>query len=155
MAADNKSIGMFDTQIHQGDYVVLSTDKHFGVASGIVTELGPNFICIQTDKHLVAPPPSDEASPSSQQFKGLRNGITTSPIKPMHRMRSSDIEDLAAAWPFKPEDAEMPRADVRTLKWKVDKDELLSGFSTARTNILNLNLRSWLKTFRIFSVFAS
>jgi hypothetical protein len=131
---------MFDTQIHQGDYVLLSTDMHFGVASGMVTELTPVSISIQTDKHLVAPPPSDDTSPSSQQFRGLRNGIATSPIKPIHRMRSADIEDFP--WPFNGKTSDsypMPRADVKTLKWRIDKDEMMSGFSAIRSNVINLN----------------
>lgn len=130
-------LDMFDLQFGVGDYVILSEGKHFAVASGVVYEISKDKIMIKLSSKLNVPPRICDSAPSSQRFLGLGNDQTCHqfkfPIKSNYQFDNTvDIEDLGYVT------SQTNETKITELKWRIDKDELVSSSSILRGNLLQL-----------------
>ncbi|KAL1918139.1 uncharacterized protein VTP21DRAFT_3405 [Calcarisporiella thermophila] len=118
-------LSFLNSYINVGDPIVVSSeDGHYALAIGFVTSLQPDVIELTVDRALHGPP---QKMPG---FEDMRNQCFTGII---------DIEDR-----------DLPKAHVQSrvsrsgnsqedvTTYRIDKDEILSGMSTVRMNLVNL-----------------
>jgi DNA replication ATP-dependent helicase Dna2 len=116
------TFNILDIQINPGDQVVLrGEEKNVGIATGTVIEVTSTHITVELPSELKVP---------------LSAAITTNMSASQRFPEIGDIEDLAMARNIF---REISGSELElNFRWRIDKDELISGFSYARTNLLKL-----------------
>lgn len=128
-----KRVNMLELQICLGDYVLISTEAgHFGLGLGIVRRLTEHSVVIQTEDELVAPPLRKKGNP--QEFRGIME-LEGSKVHLRHRLKETLKFVSFPSYPFSAFDSS---SQTEPILWRIDKDELVTGFGVVKDNLLRL-----------------
>jgi DNA replication ATP-dependent helicase Dna2 len=115
---DSKERSILDTQFCINDFVVVSSEQgHYALATGFVTEITPDYICLTLDKKPRGGPKqaTDFDIESCHSFLGLQD-----------RVKKEKIIKNPLGF------------DLATTSYRIDRDELTSSIKLVRQNLVSL-----------------
>jgi DNA replication ATP-dependent helicase Dna2 len=115
---DCKERSILDTQFCINDYVVVSSEQgHYALATGFVTEIASDYICLSLDKKPCGGPKqeSDFDIESCHSFLGLQD-----------RTKKEKLRKNPLGF------------DLTTTSYRIDRDELTSSIKLVRQNLVSL-----------------